>query len=541
MQRLSKQNLKSGQTYEFPRDIYTAEESISYALPRYCSNNDFAVRKTIFYANSIQNTVIDFHGSELLLHGRLTPFLLENCDGITIKNLTVRYDRPFYSQGTVVACDENSFVLSFPEKYPLRVQNGEIEFYAENWSVNAKDGYVLMQEFDTETRAPAYNKGWVLAVIGPQTNPQENAPGKIHRLYAEQTENGYVRFTGDIFPVSVGNELVITHEKRSNSIFTCYESRNLKFENVTVLHSGAMGWVFQCCENIDLNRVVVKAEDGFVSTNCDATHFVNCSGKISITESVFESMMDDAVNIHGIYTTVEKVIDNELLLRLNHYQQYGVNVYFAGDKITVYKKNTLRTKQILTVESSRLEDEKHICIKVREEIACISAGDYVENKERMPQVYIDSCLTGKNRPRGFLLNSGKKTVVRNCRFYNSMYAIHIAGDNAYWFESGGVEDVLIQNNTFEICGYQGTDFVVAIAPEILSKNGEYYHRNIRIEDNTFIVFTDGGVYARNTENLIVRRNTIIPSNKYKKRIDSDFVVCEGCRNVKLDNNILKEY
>lgn len=48
-----------------------------------------------FYLKGKKNVVIDGGGSEFIFHGRVTPFLLEGCENIEIRNLTVDYDPLF--------------------------------------------------------------------------------------------------------------------------------------------------------------------------------------------------------------------------------------------------------------------------------------------------------------------------------------------------------------------------------------------------------------------------------------------------------------
>lgn len=52
--------------------------------------------------------------------------------------------------------------------------------------------------------------------------------------------------------------------------------------------------------------------------------------------------LDDAVNIHGIYARVKKVLSKkELLVELVHHQQKGVPVGNAGDTFSFVRYETL--------------------------------------------------------------------------------------------------------------------------------------------------------------------------------------------------------
>ena len=65
-----------------------------------------------------------------------------------------------------------------------------------------------------------------------------------------------------------------------------------------------MGIVGQLSENITLDGITAEPREGgkrLLSTNADATHFINCRGKIEVARCKFVQMMDDASNVHGIY------------------------------------------------------------------------------------------------------------------------------------------------------------------------------------------------------------------------------------------------
>ena len=133
-----------------------------------------------------------------------------------------------------------------------------------------------------------------------------------------------------------------------------------------------------------------------------------------------------------------------------------------------------------------------------------------------PEIHIKNCRTGNNRPRGFLLNSNKKTIVEGCTFYNSSSAIAINGDNSYWFEATGVRDVTIENNIFDNCGYHDSDYSILVKAYIKENPDiEDYHSGIKVKNNLFKTFSGGCVYVANCkdcsfENNVVEKNVCIP-------------------------------
>lgn len=536
MKELKQLEISSNNKIDFEKKDYFVNIDALLKKTLYISNNDVSEKSILFYMEDKKNIELDFHDSSITFNGRITPFVINNCENVTIKNLTVDYDRPFFSQGEIVQSTQDFFVLKFNPCFPYRVQNSELIFTADNWEENINKGFYLFQEYDTFKQSVAYNAGVALCIVGKNVEPQKGAPGEVRVLLAEDLGNGCVKFSGAVWQMKIGNTLVITHEKRITNIIFSQDSANLHFENIKIRHSGSMGIICQCCDNIFLDNVQVKLDSkskGMVTTNCDATHFVNCGGTINIKNSTFENMLDDGVNIHGIYTEVKEIIsDNEFIVSLMHYQQYGVNVYKPQDNILAYSGKSVKTIAKFSVVKAELLSEKLIKIYVKESTATLAVNDHIENRERMPKVVIENCVTGKNRPRGFLLTTPKSVYVNNCIFNSAAFGIHIAGDTTYWFESGGVENVLIENNTFNDCGYQMCDYAIGITPEyVATSEAPHFHRNITIKNNNFSTFTDGIVYAEGVDGLTVVGNSYFQTQTYAKRITTEKVNCINSVNV----------
>ena len=125
------------------------------------------------------------------------------------------------------------------------------------------------------------------------------------------------------------------------------------------------------------------------------------------------------------------------------------------------------------------------------DLSQIAVGDLI-TRTCYPEVLIRNCRMGNNRARGLLLGSRKKTVVECCYFHTPGAAILFEGDGYYWYEQAGVRDVEIRNCVFANCLYGAATWGDAI---IATGNGpkhdrerSRYHRNIRVEGNTFRVF-----------------------------------------------------
>lgn len=527
-------NIKSNGEYVLPFGEYDVYADCTEKRFYYQSNNDAGKREISFFLNGKENVTLDFSGSTLIFHGRITPFAIENCKNISIKNVVVDYDRPFYTEGIIAETGENYFILKIDgEKFPYRVENGSFIATAPFWETDLADGINLFLEFDAEKRAPAYNSVLQIAVTGRNAKTNENSPVAQTTYIVEDMGNGYVKFIGNPPQgLKKGNLMEITHEKRLNSIVYATESENLRFENIHAVHGGAMGIVCQLCENISVLGFcceLTERSKGLLTLNCDALHFVNCSGIIDIKDCVMYNMMDDAINVHGIYNVVSEVGDGRLILDIRHFQQYGINIYKKGDVAFVIKKGKWDEFIPVSVLHSKLLSKRQIEIITDSDLSEIDVGSEICNDNRLPIVHVRNCLTGNNRPRGFLITTPKEIVIENNYFCNSAYAIHFSGDTAFWYESGGVRDVKIINNRFDNCCYHFGEFPILLSPVANDKRIGYYHKNILISDNRFNVFGDGIVFAEHVENITVKDNVVVKSFEYPKRAETVECLFIDCR------------
>ena len=131
---------------------------------------------------------------------------------------------------------------------------------------------------------------------------------------------------------------------RTSPAIHVLNSKDFSIENVTVHHAGGMGFIAERTENVKLESFNVRLPEGsqrMVTTTADATHFVNCRGKVELANCLFENQLDDPSNIHGIYFPIHKVMaDNKLLIKLGHVEQWGVTPGFVGDEIGIIDNKT---------------------------------------------------------------------------------------------------------------------------------------------------------------------------------------------------------
>lgn len=99
-------------------------------------------------------------------------------------------------------------------------------------------------------------------------------------------------------------------------------------------------------------------------------------------------------------------------------------------------------------------------------------------------------------------------LIENNVLYNYQNCIDIPGDAKYWFETGGVRDVVIRNNIFIHHNAFQAVSAIKIKPDFDCPVSDY-HRNILIENNSFFGNNPRLLDAACTDGLIFEE-TLIP-------------------------------
>jgi hypothetical protein len=278
-----------------------------------------------------------------------------------------------------------------------------------------------------------------------------------------------------------------------------------------------MGVIAQNSRTISLNKVDVTVREGssrMVSTNNDATHFVNCEGLIRLENCTFQHQLDDGTNVHGMYNEVSGVgPDNAIEVQIMHFQQVGVCIYRKGDRVVIVNKDTQLPKGYAIVTSVAQRNQHFIELSVEAEPGTeIHKGDIVENADRMPEVEIRHCRIGDNRARGLLIATNRRTVIEDNLFYTSGSSINSGTEAFHWYESGTIRDLTIRRNKFINCGYgKWGDGMIRIQPRFQNpqpQDKECLVQNIKITDNEFYTFKPTILNILSVQGVEFSRNRI---------------------------------
>lgn len=533
-----------GNAVEKALEVCQSKESAILVFPK--GRYDFYVpaNKQRLYGISIENQknlVIDGQGSEFIFHGIMGVCRISHSENITLRNFSVDWEKPFIAQGTIVDTTDDWIDIKFDTaEYSFEITDGKLFFLGESWRRQV-EGYTLL--FDKTTKELVYRT-------------RDNALGSndLFNKKAEQLNNNTVRFHGKpkIKP-EPGTFIALWLGRYIRVAFNLERSKDVVLENLDIYHSLSHGVAAFKTENITLRKVDYKTNDKknrVFSLVADGYHLNTCKGLVKIENCTQVGMGDDFLNLHGMNVMVQKRVD-DYTAEVGVAEKTGASyVLDVGDEVwfvngeTVQRGETGIIKEIKEIRDGSKLIAKHIVFE--EKIpANLKEKDALENKTWTAELEVRGCnILKKHRARGLLITTPKRAVVENNYFRSAGTAILIEGDVNFWYESGAVNDLVIRNNVFEDCfssGYAGDwgHAVITIHPSFKPQtdNTEAYHKNIRIENNTFKFFDYPVLFARSVRNLVFANNQLFGTTTYQPfAVNQATFWLDGCRDVLIEGN-----
>jgi pectate lyase len=519
----------------FPKGRYDfwpqhCEEKLYYE-----SNTDvIPLRRCPILIEGFTNLTIDGMGADFIYHDRMQPITIDSSENITIRNIHIDWDVPMMAQGQIMAVGNDYIDVAINAESPYEISNGKIFFLGEGWKSEMWDA----MEFDKETR-----------FISPGCGDGCLSDG-FYSYKANAISPGLVRINYTIGrKPGLGNYLALRHSARDHAGTFIVNSKNITIENLDMYQNAGLGILSQYSENLSFRNVTSAPnplKNRIFAGHDDGLHFSNCKGQITVDHCRFQGLMDDPINVHGTSVQIiEKINDRKLVCKFMHYQSIGTTWARPGEKIGLIENESMASVGFGLVETFTARNSSEFEISFKDALPpALLAGDALENLTWSPDVLVKNSFFGNCRARGMLVTTPGKVMIENNVFESSGSAILIAGDANGWFESGAVNDVVIRNNLFnDVCltaGYQFSEAIISIYPEIPKMNSELpFHRNIRIEKNTFHPFDYPVLYAKSVKGLIFNDNSINRSTRFQSYHKRRFMITlEACKKVEIFRNKL---
>ena len=487
---------KQGVRIVFDPDTYEVYPDSCFERTLFISNHGWnGPKRMAVLVEDMQDVELDFSGSILRVHGPMTHMGILRSRNVCVKNLILENPRTQIMQGNVIAHGENYI--------ELRMTHGAEQFRQRH------------QELVTDYKGGVFFNIWIHQEYNGKTGEFiGDFPLGINicDTKVEDLGDGRIRIYDVKRVPPIGNILILNATRRLGCGIFCENSSEIRCENITVRSCMGMGFAAQLCENIILSGFHTRLHDGRAFTaNADATHFVACRGKVVVENSVFECQLDDALNIHGMYTRVAKKSSHEILVQEMHEEAKGIRFFRQGDKVQILKPDSLIPYTEKTIVDLEYINSDMVRLVLAEETDDIVVGDHAENVTCTAELVFRGNTVRHNRARGILIASKGKTVIEENHFYSPSVAIQMEANGEYWYESGGTNDLTIRNNTFENSSYAAPDApVINCVPRKTVEPGKYFHKNIVVTGNRFIMAEQAQTLAAfdNVQHAVFEDNTV---------------------------------
>ena len=440
---------------------------------RYCyfSNNDEGVKTIAMLLDGLEDFTVRGNHAHLIFHGRISPLCAFNCRRLTVEGLSIDFEDSFVSDADLVKRENGIAWFRFFGKH--HVANGKIVFtddFYDNLS-----GRLLFYSYDREKEENIWN----------------SRPIKVQNFNVRYRD-GLVGVE-DRFGEVRTDAFIVKHELRLCPGMVFDGCRDIRIREVTIHHAAGMGLLVQNSENCLVDGLTVAPRNRRASVSDDALHITDCRGKLRIANCRLSGTLDDSINVHGVFRMLKSRIPGGKMyyLEAGQYQQQGVFNVQAGDTLQLFSRQTGKPYGQLKITGVTPCNKAFVIVDLDESAlpAEFVQGDPAVILETAADLEVVNTECRTLNGRGVLASGMKHVRIHDCRFHTSEAGVFISGDFSFWYESGPVEEAVIENNFFDNCAYYAfgvTQEPLAVFPELASLAEKYYyHGRIQVKNNRF--------------------------------------------------------
>jgi hypothetical protein len=459
----------AGGTYDF---FAASASTANYPVTAVHKQWDFV---TPFHLNGMEDLVIDGGGSSFVLHGRLTPFVLNECTNIKVMHLTVEHERPSVFELKVVA-----------------IENSEIEYEAlASDQLIIEDNRVVWLDADDRKQIPNVYQHYdpVKDVTRRCPDPLKEATF-ITRTDKKRIRVHYEPGSGKLKEIEPGDVFQFRYGIRNQSGVVVFECEKIAFEHVNVYSWNGLGFVCQFCRDLIFKNIRMEPNPQSMRTNAgfaDAIQIFASRGEILIENNRFTGLHDDHINIYGQMMKVSKVEGRRMLTAVfTSNETEGFLNFRNGDRLILRNPVTLDPEDEYKVEESRLMDDKTMRIWLDSDISVKHQDYWIENGTWIPEkVTIRGNYFGRVPTRSILMYVARESVIENNTFHRiPMATILMQSPDGRYALQNHVEKLTVRNNIF----YECESALIYSNPQVqdLSLNADLYG-TINVKDNLVIM------------------------------------------------------
>lgn len=501
---------------------------------------------------------VDGEGSTFMFHGRLTPFVVKDCQDITFLNFQTDFERPDISEMRVIAVGGNWLEAQIQPDSKYVIRDGRLHWIGEDgapigWKedgnlVEARFGQAFDPALDMTWRMPnAYKVDPELPPIIIHSGAKIGVRWPPTVGYAEEIRPGVVRFTYRHMPaIRVGWVLQTCDGMRDEVGAFTSGSRNVCWEDVQIHSTCNLGFITQLSENVTFRRVNLGPREGSNRTAAiaqDGMQFANCRGTVDISGCRFEGIFDDFINIYGNQLRfVRKLAARKAEIDFPCDEQFGFLTLFPGDELQFLEPRNLRVIHQNRVIAARLVSPMQMEVELAADLPDGMEGSLVENRLWMPSVHIHDCTFARGPARGILISTWHPSVIdHNVFFRTPGPGILVNNGDKHWYLQGPVEDLDIHDNVFYQCNgglrilpeNEDLDWTHPVHRNVRFRHNLYVYANPSVMELTGIPQVPWMVRAKSTAGLDVSDNRIVTSDP-----DPEVVELSACSAVTIHGNAM---
>lgn len=520
---------------------YHVRQDDSFVLDGYyCSNsakrdeNPTGRRNTAVYLKGKKNVTLDGNGATVLVHGKMTPFLLDGCENITFRNLTVDYACPTMAEITVQSNENGVYTLKVNPECRFRIDGNDLFWRGEDgldgkpyWEDKYLGRYRLVVCYDPVKKI---SRGMDMNSLAFETVEQLD-PVTLR-----------VRLKDSAVRLPVGGVLQTRNIIRDQVGGLFQRSKNLVLENMRIKFMHGLGMVSQFCENVTYRNCDLTPGRGrTIASTADFFQFSGCRGKLVIEGCKTWGAQDDHINVHGTHMRIveKNEADRSILVRFMHPETWGLQAFTVGDALEFIRWDTLIPYGGAKVTAFERVNDTDIQLYLDSPLPDMEVGrDVVENATWTPDLYVRDCDFLQTSCRGILCTTRGEVIIENNRFYHLRGpALLVEDDCNFWFESGYTRHIIFRNNQVTGCGYGSGELdapAIRYTPKVIRQDfTAFIHGKLTLMGNTFedAVYGEHCIWLEHLREAEIRDNRFDAPYKVK-------TLCVG--SVREENNHISE-
>lgn len=455
-------------------------------------------------AYDIDGLTIKGNGARfMLMDNYLGCFSFRNSNNVTVENMIFDCMEDPFIQATVTEFDKSLQILTVEtdEAYTVFDDERMKDRFSTAYGMvrNSSDPYLMKNTCNNFFFFTSYEK-------------VEDTKFKVGLSSQTATlTNNYIE---------VGDKITLNNRKGETTfIFDICEAGNFTAKEITIYNSPGGGVVGrQNYGEILLSgfRMMVDTKgNNWLCGNADGVHIQGSRGKVTIEDSFFSNLSDDAVNLYQWASDVKTIVSPTVIEVYTNVSPIEVgDVIEFCDQQTGQIYGSSKVKDIELIEGKRINQQARLILETA--VNGMTAGKesqyvYFSREKDFSETVIRNTTFMNIRGRGLVLCSAD-TIVENCTFENiSNHALNgwFIGEEGYEITNLDFKDNTIKNCHYLIPevdkGKSGTiDITISNAAYVQS---EYKcHDNINITGNTITDYHGCAIRIGNSKNVNIKDN-----------------------------------